>query len=134
MDEKINFWFVAVSQNENTSAPPSQHYIYWRRNINRSKLFSIKKFSKIFPNLFSHLYCTVCRDGNMGYGVFKRGVQNFCLRINIRKGNYWILRIGLMGRCQKVQNHPTSWLSKSIFYIKNYPNLSQFFFHWRISI
>ena len=32
------------------------------RNINRSKLFSIKKFSKIFPNLFSHLYCTVCRD------------------------------------------------------------------------
>ena len=34
-----------------TSAPPSQHYIYWR-NINRSKLFSIKKFSKIFPNLF----------------------------------------------------------------------------------
>ena len=26
------------------------------------------------------------------------------------------------------------WLSKSIFYVKNYPNLSQFFFHWRISI
>ena len=26
----------------------------------------------------------------------------FCLRINILKGNYWILRIGLMGRCQKV--------------------------------
>ena len=61
MDEKINFWFLAVSQNETTSAPPSRHYIYWR-NINRSKLFSIKKFSKIFPNLFSHLYCTVCRD------------------------------------------------------------------------
>ena len=39
-----------------------------------------------------------------------------------------------MGRCQKVQNHPTSWLSNSIFYVKNYPNLSQFFFHWRISI
>ena len=33
-----------------------------------------------------------------------------------------------------MQNHPTSWLSKSIFYVKNYPNLSQFFFHWRISI
>ena len=27
-----------------------------------------------------------------------------------------------------MQNHPTSWLSKSIFYVKNYPNLSQFFF------
>ena len=27
------------------------------------------------------------------------------------------------------------WLSKSIFYVKNYPNLSQvFFFHWRIFI
>ena len=49
--------------------------------------------------------------GNMGCGVFKRGVKNykdFCLRINILKGNYWILRIGLVGRCQKVQNHPTS--------------------------
>ena len=41
----------------------------------------------------------------MGCGVFKRGVQNykdFCLRINILKGNYWILRIGLMGKCQKL--------------------------------
>ena len=40
-----------------------------------------------------------------GCGVFKRGVQNqkdFCLRINILRGNYWILRIGLMGRCQKL--------------------------------
>ena len=26
------------------------------------------------------------------------------------------------------------WLSKSIFYVKNHRNLSQFFFHWRISI
>ena len=42
--------------------------------------------------------------------------------------SYRILRIGLVGRCQKEQNHPTCWLSKSIFYVKNYPNLSQFFF------
>ena len=43
---------------------------------------------------------TVCGD-------FKRGLQNskdFCLRINILKGNFWIF----IGRCQKVQNHPTS--------------------------
>ena len=43
--------------------------------------------------------------GNTGCGVFKWGVQNlkdFCLRINILKGNHWILRIGLMGRCQKL--------------------------------
>ena len=26
------------------------------------------------------------------------------------------------------------WLSKSIFYVKNHQNLSEFFFHWRISI
>jgi hypothetical protein len=40
--------------------------------------------------------------GNTGCRVFKQGIQNwkdFCLKINIPKGNYWILRIG---RCQKV--------------------------------
>ena len=43
--------------------------------------------------------------GNTGCRVFKRGTQNwkdFCLKINIQKRNYWILRIGLMGKCQKV--------------------------------
>ena len=41
----------------------------------------------------------------MGCQVFNRGVKNwkdFCLKINIPKGNYLILRIGVMGRCQKV--------------------------------
>ena len=40
-----------------------------------------------------------------GYRIFKQGIQNckyFCLKINIPKGNYWILRIGVGGRCQKV--------------------------------
>ena len=43
--------------------------------------------------------------GNTGYGVSGPGIQNqkgFCLKINIPKGNYWILRIGVMGRCRKV--------------------------------
>ena len=43
--------------------------------------------------------------GNTGCGVFNRRVQNwkdFCLKINIFKGNYLILRIGLTGRCQKL--------------------------------
>jgi hypothetical protein len=38
--------------------------------------------------------------GNTGCGVFKWGVQNykgFCIRINILKGNYCVLRIGLLG-------------------------------------
>ena len=36
--------------------------------------------------------------GITGCGVFKRGIRNkkgFCLRINITKGIFWILRIGL---------------------------------------
>ena len=43
--------------------------------------------------------------GSTGCEVFKWGVQNvngFCLKIDILKGNYWILRIGLVGRCQKL--------------------------------
>ena len=36
--------------------------------------------------------------GNTGCQVFKR----YKIRINVPKGNYWILRIGLMGRCQKL--------------------------------
>ena len=43
--------------------------------------------------------------GNTGCGVFKQGVQNwtdFCLRINIPKGNYSIWRNGVMGRRLKV--------------------------------
>ena len=43
----------------------------------------------------------------MGCGVFKRGVQNlkgFCIRINILKGNYCILRIGLMGALEVFKN------------------------------
>jgi hypothetical protein len=41
----------------------------------------------------------------MGCQVFNRGVKNwkdFCLKINIPKGNYLTLRIGVMGRCQEL--------------------------------
>ena len=43
--------------------------------------------------------------GSTGCQVFKQGVQNWkdvLLKINIPKGNYCILRIGVMGSCQKV--------------------------------
>ena len=46
--------------------------------------------------------------GNTGCRVFKWGVQNwkyFCLRINLPKGNYWILRIGVVGMCQNVPKY-----------------------------
>ena len=42
--------------------------------------------------------------GNTDVGVFKRGVQNlkyFCLRINMSKGNFWILRICVVANCQE---------------------------------
>ena len=42
---------------------------------------------------------------NTGYGVFKGGIQNykgFWLKSNTTKGNCWILRIDVVGRCQKV--------------------------------
>ena len=45
------------------------------------------------------------QNGNTSYRVFKRRIQSwkyFCLRINIPKGNCWILKIGLMGKCEKV--------------------------------
>ena len=39
--------------------------------------------------------------GHTGCGVFKQGLQNFCIRINTPKGNYWMLSFGLMASCQK---------------------------------
>ena len=45
------------------------------------------------------------RYGSTGCWVIKRGVQNwkdFCLKINMPKRNYWILRIGLIERCQEL--------------------------------
>ena len=78
---------------------------------------------QILYDVSNSIHHKTCDYGNMGCRVFKRGVQN-CLKINVPKGNYWILRIGVMGRCQSAK----IWPSKSIFYVKNHPNLSQFFF------
>ena len=77
--------------------------------------------------------------GSTGCQVFKLGVQNqkdFCLRINIPKGNYCILRIGVIGRCQKVPKldlQSQFSLSKVIriflifFFIEEYQFRSMFF-------
>ena len=68
---------------------------------------------------------------NTGCRVFKQEVQNqkdFCLRINIPRGNYWIFRIGLVGRCQKMSKFNFQsqfsmskiiWISLSLFSLKN---------------
>ena len=49
----------------------------------------------------------ITQYGNTGCGVFKQGVQNqkdFSLRINILKGNFSILRIGLVGASEVFKN------------------------------
>ena len=45
------------------------------------------------------------RSGNMGCRVFNRGIQNqkgFWPKINILKGNYFILLIETVASCQKM--------------------------------
>ena len=58
----------------------------------------------LLPNLVNKLFCFLCILWQYGLWRFQTGgtkLESFCLRINKLKGNYWILRIGLMGRCQK---------------------------------
>ena len=69
-------------------------------------------------NLVYVVWRTICSEyGNTGYGVSSLGI--FCLKIYIPKRNYWILRIGVVGRCQQCQNFTFN---------------VNFFFHWIISI
>ena len=78
-----------------------------QENMTGSNFLPLLEVRQQWKCLFklSHLYLTQCY-GNMGYGVSSGGTnkKDFCLRIKILKGNYWILRIVLMGRCQKCQN------------------------------
>ena len=68
--------------------------------------------------------------GNTGCGIFRRGIQNqkdFCLRINILKENYPILRIGLMGRCQNLTfkvNFLHQKLSESFSFFFSFKNIN----------
>jgi hypothetical protein len=60
---------------------------------------------KFFVWPFWQAQFMVANYSNTGCRVFTRRVQiknNFCLKINTPNGNYWILRIGVVGRCQKV--------------------------------
>ena len=78
--------------------------------------------------LFDLVFCSLMAShyGNRGCGVFKGGVQNqkgFCIRINMPKGNYWILKIGLVGSLSSLQKpeclkliilifHEKKWITK----------------------
>ena len=71
------------------------HLKIWDRHTD----FCLIVWWKIIKSFATSKYgSTSCR-------VFKQGVQNwrdFCLKINLPKRDYWILRIGVMGRCHKV--------------------------------
>ena len=57
-----------------------------------------------------------------GCWVFKWRVQNwkdFCLKINTPKGNHWILRIGVMGTCQKLSIIKENEVIKKLMLTKN---------------
>ena len=71
------------------------------------------------------------RYGNTGCRVFKQEIQNwkdFCIKIYTHKGNYCILKIGLMGRCQKVPNFDFQSQFSMSKIIRIFFN---FFFSWK---
>ena len=86
----------------------------WHSLVNSFGMYEFKNYFILFYGHCKMLKCSFrlsgflfrcLYHGNTGCRVFKRGVHNwedFCLKINIPKGNYWILRIGVMGRCQKM--------------------------------
>ena len=75
-------------------------------------------------SLFHWLYPKITYYGNTGCGVFKRGIPNskgFWLKINCSQIKSFFACNG------EVSKSAENWLSKSIFYVKNNPNLSDFF-------
>ena len=69
--------------------------------------------------LISVLKSIYVRYGITDYGVSRPGIQNwkdFCMKINIPKGNYWILRIGLMGSLSSLQKSELLNLIISFFH------------------
>ena len=119
----------------------------WRSKIERQDrcTWLLSKFpSSIHIVLFYPIFCLVSFSvqisqsqyskivklttyGNTGCEVFKGGIQNekgFWLKINCSQTK----SLNFANRCNgEVSKSAKIWLSKSIFYIKNHPNLSDFF-------
>ena len=72
-----------------------------------------------FITIINHHY------GITGYRVSRPEIQNqkdFCIKINVPKGNYWILRIGLMGSLSSLQKSELLKLIILIFHVKKFKN------------
>ena len=119
---------------------------FWGRAVSRklgryyiayyvSYQFILKMFEKSYSaeHFIKYMYSTLLylvsarwhHNGSTGCGVLKRGTQNkkdFCIKINIPKENYWILRIGLMGSLSSLQNSEFLKLITLIFYAKKLTN------------
>ena len=82
------------------------------------KFFLIRKVylkpntTSVFGIFFFHItkilksFLTMWGYGITGYGGSRPGIQiqkDFCIKINIPKKNYWILRIGTMGSLSSLQ-------------------------------
>ena len=88
--------------------PGTNIFLWFKTRINylfNYTLHSLCRSHSPVQNLFIH----DCY-GNTVCGVFKRGVQNwkdFCIRINIPKGNYWILsfEFWINGKLSKIGHH-----------------------------
>ena len=79
------------------------------------------------------LYTMVIRVGEFSSVLYK---IRFCLKINIAKGKHWILRISVVGRCQKgpkfdfQSQFSMSWvigIFLNYFFIKDYQFRNTFF-------
>ena len=124
-------WPLKVGQGGHAPAILDSLAMVWY--VLRKKLASnlLNSLRKLILKSFWPLSLSVCLKvyGNTGCGVFKEGIQNqkgFWLKIKISKGN--------IDFCKLVSKSAKIWLSKSVFYVKNHPNFSKFFFHWRIQI
>ena len=74
------------------------------KKTDRWNYFKIMRSTTKWPHLWEH---SLGMNNIWQYGLlrFQAGgtnLERFLPKINITKGNYWILRIGVMGRCQKV--------------------------------
>ena len=82
--------------------------------LNQESDITIGIFEKIITDKLCHwrinllmnfIFLDTTHYGNTGCRVFMRRIQNekdFWLKINIPKGTYWILRIGVVASCQKL--------------------------------
>ena len=82
-----------------------------------SKVLLSKRESKI-ESRTTDAWCLIVY-GISGFGVSRPGILNkkgFCIKINLPKGNYWILRIGLMGGLSSLQKSEFFKLIISFFH------------------